>query len=806
MQLPSAVMLLVNTILILSGLAHASILTVPADYANIQEALDSSQPGDTVHVSRGHYHERLLCDNHPLVLASDYFFTGDTTAIYETILDADHAGTILRLNDSADSVVVSGFSMINGLGQDGFLNDLSGGIHIERDVTFVGKGLFFEGIESNYAGGLIWRETFPIGSGSLYLQGIRIGINDFPSASFQSGGATDGRVHVEHLLVDPGIHRNGSLYLASRTNSYVRNFQAHSLDGLRMQLGSSGLTFVRDVHITECVNTTVLIAGEDVQARNIDLVDCHVDDNDLSEVVRIGGHNSLVVDSLSIDNCSHETSSILYVNTDGLQPSILENLQIRNCWLGDSLEYTDPDQNCLVYARATSLENCSFENNTVYTHPNPSNPNSYSSGRVLQHIVEGMHDLHVRNCSFQNNLIMDGDDYSQILPEWWTGKETRGRAYLLEFHADSMITLALEDCVFRNERQPNCLPETINDPWGYPICNVGSVVGIKSYEQHARMEVARVLIEGCDDGGISVEAPYDSLSIHDVWIRNVGRAGILFDYNGAHTSLRNINISGIYTVAYSPALNPVGRMQSALRLHGDDPIEIHNITITDCDLPHLLRLEQGATLRNVIATGNSFESLLNPVGEGLLVYSMLDFQYAGEGNIEALPVWNEAYGAPFLASDSPGIDAGDPATAWNDVEDSSNPGFAMWPSQGDLRNDMGFTGGPQAVCGWEWLDEMAPVLPHEEGLVKPSDFRLGTPFPNPFNPSTHFPLHLVQPMSISIKVFNLAGQEVAVLHDGMLWAGAHRFEFDGSGKASGVYVAAVESDVELQTQKLLLLR
>jgi predicted outer membrane repeat protein len=68
----------------------------------------------------------------------------------------------------------------------------------------------------------------------------------------------------------------------------------------------------------------------------------------------------------------------------------------------------------------------------------------------------------------------------------------------------------------------------------------------------------------------------------------------------------------------------------------------------------------------------------------------------GIGCIEANPLFinHPLWGPYYLGSGSPCIDAGDPSTNYNDIEDPNNPGFALPPSQGTLRNDMGCYGGP----------------------------------------------------------------------------------------------------------------
>ncbi|MGI9173731.1 MAG: T9SS type A sorting domain-containing protein [Rhodothermales bacterium] len=65
---------------------------------------------------------------------------------------------------------------------------------------------------------------------------------------------------------------------------------------------------------------------------------------------------------------------------------------------------------------------------------------------------------------------------------------------------------------------------------------------------------------------------------------------------------------------------------------------------------------------------------------------------------------------------------------------------------------------------------------------------LAVVYPNPFNPQTTLTLTLAQPQQVRVEVFDALGRHVAVLHEGKLSANtAHRFTFDGSGRASGIY-------------------
>jgi hypothetical protein len=93
----------------------------------------------------------------------------------------------------------------------------------------------------------------------------------------------------------------------------------------------------------------------------------------------------------------------------------------------------------------------------------------------------------------------------------------------------------------------------------------------------------------------------------------------------------------------------------------------------------------------------------------------------------------------------------------------------------------------------------------EHFIFQPSSFVLSA-FPNPFNSSTTMSYDLPKAASISLRVFDLLGREVAVLKDGFSQAGTHRVTFDGSGLASGIYFARLDVGSFSQMKKLILLK
>ncbi|MCU0643876.1 MAG: T9SS type A sorting domain-containing protein, partial [bacterium] len=91
----------------------------------------------------------------------------------------------------------------------------------------------------------------------------------------------------------------------------------------------------------------------------------------------------------------------------------------------------------------------------------------------------------------------------------------------------------------------------------------------------------------------------------------------------------------------------------------------------------------------------------------------------------------------------------------------------------------------------------------------PEDFLMMQNFPNPFNPSTQISYALPQASHVVLKIFNLMGQEIKTLVDGLQTAGAHSVSWDGIdslGKraCSGIYICQLQIGVFLKSKKMLL--
>lgn len=127
---------------------------------------------------------------------------------------------------------------------------------------------------------------------------------------------------------------------------------------------------------------------------------------------------------------------------------------------------------------------------------------------------------------------------------------------------------------------------------------------------------------------------------------------------------------------------------------------IHNNTIYGNRIGGVVFVSDSLTdMRNNIVWGNGGTQIRQQINATpSITYCNVQGGWPGEGNIDADPLFVDPRKGRFLLQPtSPCIDAGDPNSLFNDPEDPNNVGFALFPAQGTIRNDMGVFGGPQAT-------------------------------------------------------------------------------------------------------------
>ncbi|HEX3074695.1 MAG TPA: T9SS type A sorting domain-containing protein, partial [Ignavibacteriales bacterium] len=79
-------------------------------------------------------------------------------------------------------------------------------------------------------------------------------------------------------------------------------------------------------------------------------------------------------------------------------------------------------------------------------------------------------------------------------------------------------------------------------------------------------------------------------------------------------------------------------------------------------------------------------------------------------------------------------------------------------------------------------------------------------YPNPFNPSTTIKFDLPEDGAVTLKIFNVLGEEVAQLINGGMRRGTHTVMFNAGGLSSGVYLYRLEHNGLTQMKKMILIK
>ncbi len=87
-----------------------------------------------------------------------------------------------------------------------------------------------------------------------------------------------------------------------------------------------------------------------------------------------------------------------------------------------------------------------------------------------------------------------------------------------------------------------------------------------------------------------------------------------------------------------------------------------------------------------------------------------------------------------------------------------------------------------------------------------NDYQLLQNYPNPFNPKTNIQFTLPKSEFVTLKIYNLLGQEVKTLVSDKLNAGNYKYNWEASGFASGIYYYTIKAGKYNASKKLLLLK
>ncbi len=216
--------------------------------------------------------------------------------------------------------------------------------------------------------------------------------------------------------------------------------------------------------------------------------------------------------------------------------------------------------------------------------------------------------------------------------------------------------------------------------------------------------------------------------------------------------------------------------------------------------------------RNNIVWGNTaamgYPQIRVSSGTLDLTFSNIEGGWEGEANIDTDPLFLASNF--YFSEDSPCIDAGDPNPIFNDPEDNDNPGYAQWPSLGDLLNDIGAYGGAaRTILPFPGI--VTAIENNEARIGMPMNFALSQNYPNPFNFETTISFNLSCNSTVKLDIYDSSGRFVKTLVDGNKKAGSYSVGWSSLNESdkpvkSGVYFYKLAADGYTKTKRMTLLK
>ncbi|MBT6686247.1 MAG: T9SS type A sorting domain-containing protein [Bacteroidetes bacterium] len=430
-------------------------ITTNTNYYAIQEAINSSNNGDTIIAHPRSYFENINFNGKNIVVASDYLLTGDTADIDSTIINGNQYGScVIFENEEDTTAMLCGFTITNGSGyfysnytsNSGNYYDayLGGGIYcdsaspklnslkIVSNILYSSNGLKYgTGIFFNYSNTIMNNcnisDNFSnfLDGGAIYCLFSNIKITNSKIHENDEGiTSTHSNVYLKFVLIFDNINGNGNGGGIEANHSYF-NLQNVSLidntayvDGGGIYsdnsefniknsiiqnnlagMGGGGGIFISSADSFNISNTKII----DNRARNYGGIWSLTSTLNFKNVEIVGNDDSEDVAGAFFSNCTTNFRNCLIVRNDGGAQS-LSGIKFSSSQ-GYLINVTIANNNCYVYEAATVFNNSNITilNSIIYGNYIPDGDN------IFQFDIDGVANIaysNIGNLSPPNNIFL----------------------------------------------------------------------------------------------------------------------------------------------------------------------------------------------------------------------------------------------------------------------------------------------------------------------------------------------------------------------------------------------------------------
>ncbi len=752
--------------------AFCKIIHIPQTQPGIQAGINAAVNGDTVLVADSTYYENINFNEKAITVASYYIMDLDTNHINNTIIDGSQPnepwkGSVVSFTSGEDSnTILAGFTLRNGSSTD----------------------MWYSG----YGGGVFCNPGSPV------LENLVIK-NNTTSGGFSPSGGGGGIYcgnHSDPIITNVKLIDNSALS-AHGGGIYCQN-SSPTLMNVLIQNDTSGYGGG-----ISCDNNSQLT-----------LIDVIVKNNNVSYVGGFGSGGGIYCDSSSL-NLTNVTIRDNTAEAKGggiclYQSSLVFNNQNRcNIYLNKAPIGTD------LYSINSPISEIVVNTFTVL------NPTDYYAFPLTAFtfdifnakITQVTADLYVNPAGDNNN---GGLSPSEPLKNIWFA--------LSKILADSLnpLTIHLSNGYYRTsetgEEFPIFMPDYVSisgESQDSVKLDAENIARVFYCDGNKGNILKNLTISGGSaplfSGGGGIYCNESSPEIMSVTIQGNSHAfigiggGGIFCTNSSNPRLFNVLIhhnnansgGGIYCENNSnPHLvnttvtgNSAGASGGGIVCKNNSkPILVN--TILWNNNPQEIYFENSGSANSItVAYSDIQDSLPGIITNNNGIVHWLD------GNIAIDPMVVNPDSNDFrLQADSPCIDAGIQDTFLvynNDLDTLSVPpllylGFA--PDMGAYEFDPSGSIQTQPIVNI------------------PNSYTLHQNYPNPFNPGTTIEFDLPNSGPVTLKIYNILGEEVATLLSATLLSGSYVYEWDATGMASGVYFYRLNTGNFTCTKKMLLVR
>ena len=135
----------------------------------------------------------------------------------------------------------------------------------------------------------------------------------------------------------------------------------------------------------------------------------------------------------------------------------------------------------------------------------------------------------------------------------------------------------------------------------------------------------------------------------------------------------------------------------------------------------------------------------------------------------------------------------------NDADGSRREGILTYS-----KDNQDQSWGNVSLWSHTWIGDKMTDVDNNELNIK--TYQLSQNYPNPFNPSTVINYSLAEAGMVTLKIYNILGQEVLTLVNTNQNVGQYQVKFDASNLSTGLYVYRIQSGNFVDSKKMMLLK